>query len=67
MNKPKTSMKDLAVWMRDCPFPVENIVLSPDEEQIEVILSYPQDSESYEYTKGEIELRVMEAFDETIN
>ena len=67
MRKPKTSLKDLAIWMQDCPFPLYKIVLAPDEEQIEVILSYPQDSKSYEYTKGEIELEVMKAFDETIN
>ncbi len=67
MNKPKTSLKDLAVWLRDCPFPIYKLTLMPDEEHIEITLDYPKDSKSYELTKGEVELEVMQALNETIN
>ena len=39
----------------------------PDEEHIEITLNYPKDSKSYELTKGEVELEVMQALNETIN
>ena len=53
MKNKKPNSTDLALWLKECPFPTKELSFYVDEDLINITLGYPENN--YEAVKAEIE------------